>query len=87
MLLLGHKEEHSVGKKLSDVWSMMQMVYTVVNATTNPSPHASSKSSTVNLPMWCRLTQVFLEERPLNKYFYCCRLSKGLVLFLYQLKR
>ena len=57
-------------KKLSDevlawlsVWSKVQMI------ASDPADAAATPSSLASLkPLWCRLTQVVLENRPLNGY-------------------
>jgi len=72
-LLVGHQEEHSACKwwemscwrgYLSEVrWKWFACG--PADATATPSSPASLKSRMVLL-FWCKLTQVFLEKRPLN---------------------
>jgi len=75
-MLVGHQEEHTVGKKLSDevlvwlsVWSEVQIVCIWSSwchcHPKSPSSLASFKSR-LALPFWYRLTQVVLEKRSLN---------------------
>jgi len=45
--------------------------YGPADATAIPSSHAALKSRMV-LPFWCRLTEIVLESRPLNKCCCCC---------------
>jgi len=46
-------------------------VYDLADVTATPSSLASLKSRMV-LPLWYQLTQVVLENRPLNGYSNCC---------------
>jgi len=79
-LLAENQEEHMARKKLSGevlawlpVWSEMQMISMVhtADATATPSSLASLKCRWVK-PFWCRLTQVVLEKRPLNRCLSSC---------------
>jgi len=70
---LGIRKSIQPVKKLSDnvlawlsVWSKVQMTaYGPADAIATPSSLASLKSRIGQL-LWCRLTQVVLEKRPLN---------------------
>ena len=79
MLLVGWQEGHPACKKLSggvlawlSVWSEVQTCVWPSQCHCHSQSLAPVKSRLV-LPFWYRLTQVFLEKRPLNGC--CCCLS------------
>jgi len=75
MLLVGRQQGHPACTKLSGgmlvwscVWSEVQIIC-IWSSWCHPHPIISCSSKIQNgLPFWCRLTQLVLEKRLLNRY-------------------
>jgi len=72
-VLLGGQEEHDPAHKNWVMRCCLEQRFTHGPAdVTNTLPSLASLKSRMNLPFWCRLTQVVMENRPLNG---CCASS------------